>query len=161
MGRIVELRASLGDFVKADRSGRIEARAAQMSRSEAPGCAGARQSAERPHQSGTHRRLLSRFVTSRLDRADAEFRRQAAAGSGGRAEAAISKGYDRGYSNQRRIHPQRGGRRDGYPGAVATAFDPNDMRVTPSCRSRDRGDQGLSRHRGGAIGRQMDRSSRW
>ena len=120
MGRIVELRADVGDFVKAGQIvARIDPReAAQVVASSEAQVAQARANLQnaRINLERTRRLLESQFVSqSALDRANAEFQAaeaQLRAAEAGAGQATVSKGYTTGgRSDQRRYFgSQRGGR---------------------------------------------------
>ena len=169
MGRIVELRADVGDFVKAGQVvARIDEReAAQVVASSEAQVAQARANLQnaRINLERTRRLLESQFVSqSALDRADAEFKAaeaQLRAAEAGAGQAAVSKGYTTvvapisGVISARNVEVGE----MATPGKpLLTAFDPNDMRVIAEVpQSVVAGDQGAQPgNGGGAIGRQMD-----
>jgi membrane fusion protein, multidrug efflux system len=140
MGRIVELRADVGDFVKAGQVvARIDPReAAQVVASSEAQVAQARANLQnaRINLERTRRLLESQFVSqSALDRADAEFQAaeaQLRAAEAGAGQAAVSKGYTTvvapisGVISARNVEVGE----MATPGKpLLTAFDPNDMRV--------------------------------
>jgi RND family efflux transporter MFP subunit len=140
MGRIVELRADVGDFVKAGQVvARIDQReAAQVVASSEAQVAQARANLQnaRINLERTRRLLESQFVSqSALDRADAEFKAaeaQLRAAEAGAGQAAVSKGYTTvvapisGVISARNVEVGE----MATPGKpLLTAFDPNDMRV--------------------------------
>jgi len=140
MGRIVELRADVGDFVKA---GQVVARidsseAAQVVASSEAQVAQARANLQnaRINLERTRRLLESQFVSqSALDRAEADFKAaeaQLRAAEAGAGQAAVSKGYTTvvapisGVISARNVEVGE----MATPGKpLLTAFDPNDMRV--------------------------------
>ena len=140
MGRIVELRVDVGDFVKAGQVvARIDEReAAQVVASSEAQVAQARANLQnaRINLERTRRLLESRFVSqSALDRADADFKAaeaQLRAAEAGAGQAAVSKGYTTvvapisGVISARNVEVGE----MATPGKpLLTAFDPNDMRV--------------------------------
>ncbi len=140
MGRIVELRADVGDFVKAGQVvARIDPReAAQVVASSEAQVAQARANLQnaRINLERTRRLLESQFVSqSALDRANAEFQAaeaQLRAAEAGAGQATVSKGYTTvvapisGVISARNVEVGE----MATPGKpLLTAFDPNDMRV--------------------------------
>jgi len=140
MGRIVDLRADVGDFVKAGQVvARIDQReAAQVVASSEAQVAQARANLQNARLSLERaRRLLeSNFVsTSAVDRAEAEYKAaeaQLKAAEAGAGQAAVSKGYTTvvapisGVVSARNVEVGE----MAAPGKpLLTTFDPNDMRV--------------------------------
>ncbi len=140
IGRIVELRADVGDFVKAGEVvARIDPReAAQVVASSEAQVAQARANLQnaRINLERTRRLLESQFVSqSALDRANADFQAaeaQLRAAEAGAGQAAVSKGYTTvvapisGVISARNVEVGE----MATPGKpLLTAFDPNDMRV--------------------------------
>jgi len=140
MGRIVELRADVGAFVKAGQVvARIDEReAAQVVASSEAQVAQARANLQnaRINLERTRRLLESQFVSqSALDRAEADFKAAEAqlhAAEAGAGQAAVSKGYTTvlapisGVISARSVEVGE----MATPGKpLFTAFDPNDMRV--------------------------------
>ncbi len=140
MGRIVELRADVGDFVKAGQVvARIDEReAAQVVASSEAQVAQARANLQnaRINLERARRLLESQFVSqSAVDRAEADFKAaeaQLRAAEAGAGQAAVSKGYTTvvapisGVISARNVEVGE----MATPGKpLLTAFDPNDMRV--------------------------------
>jgi RND family efflux transporter MFP subunit len=140
MGRIVELRADVGDFVKAGQVvARIDEReAAQVVASSEAQVAQARANLQnaRINLERARRLLESQFVSqSAVDRAEADFKAaeaQLRAAEAGAGQAAVSKGYTTvvapisGVISARSVEVGE----MATPGKpLLTAFDPNDMRV--------------------------------
>ena len=140
MGRIVELRADVGDTVKAGQVvARIDQReAAQIVASSEAQVAQARANLEnaRINLERTRRLVESKFVSqSALDHADAEFKAaeaQLRAAQAGAGQAEVSKGYTTvvapisGMVSARSVEVGE----MATPGKpLLTTFDPNDMRV--------------------------------
>ena len=140
LGRIVELRADVGDFVKAGQVvARIDPReAAQVVASSEAQVAQARANLQnaRINLERNRRLLESQFVSqSALDRAEAEFKAaeaQLRAAEAGAGQAEVSKGYTTvvapitGVISARNVEVGE----MATPGKpLLTTFDPNDMRV--------------------------------
>jgi RND family efflux transporter MFP subunit len=140
MGRIVDLRADVGDFVKAGQVlARIDEReAAQVVASSEAQVAQARANLQnaRLNLERARRLLENNFVSqSAVDRAEAEYKAaeaQLKAAEGGAGQAAVSKGYTTvvapisGVVSARNVEVGE----MAAPGKpLLTTFDPNDMRV--------------------------------